>query len=378
MVTTTRRKPKIKTYKSLDDDRCLTYVQKAYIEEGKHGQTSRHFFYKLLGYKAIEFTSHKNSSKNAYAYVCRLLVKARESGKLPWSAVIDPGRRYYGDYSTDLKSYAKTKMGAYISLDPWRGQPQKVEIWVEKEAMAALVRTIVSRTGMKGLDDLRVPVCINKGYGSVTVIKDAAERYGTGKGWTLLYIGDFDPSGLDIDRALRDGLRKYGARPNIERVALTQEDTISLIPMAGLSLKKSDSRYKQFVELYGLEQQGYEIDSLPVHLLRKKLIQKLSLYMDFDAFKKLNELEDAISEQLAKKLDGVLNGTVKRLLKKGVPDSTLSLEEQLRYLLPEDEVAKIASIIVEADSFYDDEDDFEDEDEDEDSDEEDYDEDEDE
>ena len=148
--------------------------------------------------------------------------------------------------------------------------------------------------------------------------------------------------------------------------------------MAGLSLKKSDSRYKQFVELYGLEQQGYEIDSLPVHLLRKKLIQKLSLYMDFDAFKKLNELEDAISEQLAKKLDGVLNGTVKRLLKKGVPDSTLSLEEQLRYLLPEDEVAKIASIIVEADSFYDDEDDFEDEDEDEDSDEEDYDEDEDE
>lgn len=329
MVAVIRRKPKIKTYKSLDDHACLTYVQKAYVEEGRSGQTARHYFYKLLGYKAISFTSHKNSSKNAYAYVCRLLVKARESGTLPWSAVIDPGRRYYGDYSTNLKDYAETKMGSYISLDAWRGQPQRVEIWVEKEAMAALVREMV--------EILRVPVCINKGYGSSTAIHDAAERYGNGKGWTLLYIGDFDPSGLDIDRALRDCLRKYGSRPNIDRVALTQEDTISLIPMAGISLKKTDSRYKRFVELYGASQQGYEIDSLPVHLLKNKLIEKLSLYMDFDALKKLIELENAVNKQLAKELDGVLNGTVESMLNDGVPGSKLSLDKQMLYLLSKEE-----------------------------------------
>ena len=101
-------------------------------------------------------------------------------------------------------------MSSLIMLDFWRGQPQRVEIWVEKEAIAELVKNAVR--------SLRVPVCINKGYGSVTVVKDAAERYGSGKGWTLLYIGDFESSGLDIDRALRDGLKKYGSRPNIVRV----------------------------------------------------------------------------------------------------------------------------------------------------------------
>jgi len=325
----TKHKIKTKTYKSLDDSKCIDLVQRAYVEEGSDGQTARHYYYKLLGYKAVEFTSHKNSSKNAYAFVCRLLVKTRENGRLPWSAVIDPGRKRTSFSSWDLREYANAKMKSLIMLDFWRGQPQKVEIWVEKEAIAELVKNAVR--------SLRVPVCINKGYGSVTVVKDAAERYGNGKGWTLLYIGDFDPSGLDIDRALRDGLKKYGSRPNIVRVTLNQEDTISLIPMAGLSLKKTDSRYKRFVELYGPDQQGYEIDSLPAHILRQKIMEKLNLYMDVDVFKKVVELEDAIDVQLKKQLSGTLNDIVAELLEKGVPDSTLPLIEQHRYLLPKSE-----------------------------------------
>jgi hypothetical protein len=345
---------KTKTYKSLDDNKCIDLVQRAYIEEGSDGQTARHYYYKLLGYKAVEFTNHKNSSKNAYAFVCRLLVKARESGQLPWSAVIDPGRKRTSFSSWDLQEYANIKMKSLIMLDFWRGQPQQVEIWVEKEAIAELVKNTVA--------NYRVPVCINKGYGSVTVVKDAAERYGNGKGWTLLYIGDFDPSGLDIDRALRDGLKKYGSRPNIVRVTLNRDDTISLIPMAGLSLKRTDSRYQKFVELYGPDQQGYEIDSLPARILRQKILEKLNLYMDIGTFEKVIELEDAVDEQLKKQLGGTLNSIVAELLEKGVPDSSLPIIEQHRYLLPKSEFNEQDYEHGEEND-YEDEDDYEDDDE---------------
>ncbi len=326
------RKPRVKTYVSLSDEDCLGYVRRAYVDEGRVGQTSRHYYYKLLGYKAVQLTNHKNSARQAYQYVCRMLVKARRKGLLPWSAVIDPGRRHTTYASWHLKEYAETKTTSYIMLDMWRGQQAKgVEVWVEKDTMMALVNSFVR--------SYRIPVQVNKGYGSAAAIKDASERYGNGKGWTLLYIGDFDPSGLDIDRALRDLLRSHGCRPNIVRIALTQEDTVSLIPNAGLALKPKDPRYKRFIELYGKYQQGYEVDSLPVHLLRQRIMDQLSLYVDIPEFRQMVALEDAIDEMFTEKLSGALDELTESILTDGItsPRLNLTLKQQRRYLLaPED------------------------------------------
>src|SRR5947207_15883407 len=96
--------------------------------------------------------------------------------------------------SWHLREYAEAKMSSYITLDFWRGQEAKcVEVWVEKDTMMAFVDSIVS--------PYRIPVQVNRGYGSAAAIKDASERYGNGRGWTLLYVGDFDSSGVDIDRS---------------------------------------------------------------------------------------------------------------------------------------------------------------------------------
>ena len=122
--------------------------------------------------------------------------------------------------------------------------------------------------------------------------------------------------------------------------------------MAGLSLKKTDSRYNRFIELYGPDQQGYEIDSLPAHILRQKILEKLNLYMDVDALKKVVELEDAIDVQLKKQLSGSLNSIVTELLKSGVPGSTLPLTEQLRYLLAENKLDELGKAIKEAEASY--------------------------
>lgn len=347
MVTKSKvpSKVKVKTYKSKDKEECLAKLKQAYVEEGETGQTSRHFYYKGLGFKIIELNPNvKTSSKNAYAFICRLLVEARKKGKIPWHAVIDPGRSRTSYYGWDLEQYARATIRSSISLDFWRGQPQRLEIWVEKEAMAQIVNGIVGYW--------RIPVNINKGYGSATVIHNAAMRYGKGKGWTLLYIGDFDPSGLDIDRALRDGLKEEGSRPHIVRIALTHKDTTDLIPMQGLGLKQTDSRYKRFVELYTKEQKGYEIDSLPISNLKQKLLEALSIYMDMDLFKKVEELEKAVDEQLEEQLKGALGDLITNLFEKGVPGSSLPLTEQHLYLLAEDKLDELGKAIKEAEASY--------------------------
>lgn len=314
----TKAKPKPKTYDSLPDQECLSYIQRAYVEEGRTGQTSRHYYYKLLGYHVVELLDYPNSSRQAYAYVCRLLVKARRKGLLSWRAVIDPGRRHTSYTSWHLREYAEASMRSSIELDMWRGQEAKgVEVWVEKDTMMAFVDSVV--------DSYRIPVQVNKGYGSAAAIKDAADRYGNGKGWTLLYIGDFDPSGLDIDRALRDVLKDHGCRPNIVRIALTQEDTRTLIPKAGLNLKEKDPRLKRFIELYGPDQQGYEIDSLPAHILRQRILDQLSLYVDLAEFEQVKKLERAVDSLIISKLKGTLDEMTEDILARGISLGNLNL-----------------------------------------------------
>lgn len=332
MGVRTLHKPREKTYISLSDEQCLAYVKQAYIDEGRMGQTSRHYYYKLLGYQAVRLTDHKNSARQAYAYVCRLLVRARRKELLPWSAVIDPGRRHTSYYSWHLNEYAEAKMNSSITLDMWRGQEAKgVEMWVEKDTMMAFVNAIVR--------SYRIPVQVNRGYGSAAAIKDASERYGNGKGWTLLYIGDFDPSGLDIDRSLRDILRSHGCRPNIVRIALTQEDTVSLMPNAGLELKLKDPRYQRFVALYGEAQQGYEVDSLASHLLRQRILEQIALYVDLDELAQVKALERAVNALFSRRLKGTLDELTEAILARGVvsPGLTLDAERQRLYLRAPDE-----------------------------------------
>jgi hypothetical protein len=263
-----------------------------------------------------------------------------------------------------LRAYAEAKTTSAITLDMWRGQEATgVEIWVEKDTMMAQVNSFVR--------DYRIPVQVNKGYGSAAAIKDASERYANGKGWTLLYIGDFDPSGLDIDRALRDILRSHGCRPNIVRIALTQEDTVTLMPNAGLVLKPKDPRYKRFVDLYGKDQQGYEVDSLPVHLLRQRIMDQVSLYVDLDAFEQVKRLERAVNSLFTRQLRGTLDKLTTEILAGGIasPGLTLTPNQQRMYLLPSDEVAEYDEGEVEEDE--EDEADYEDEEDDEEDDDED-------
>jgi hypothetical protein len=109
---------------------------------------------------------------------------------------------------------------------------------------------------------------------------------------------------------------------------------MNLMPNAGLELKEKDPRYKRFVELYGKDQQAYEVDSLASHLLRQRIMNQLGLYVDLDEFAQVKALEQAVNSLFTDELKGTLDDLTKAILAGGVQSDGLTLpyDRQLLYL----------------------------------------------
>ena len=189
-------------------------------------------------------------------------------------------------------------------------------MWTEKDGLFQFLRDIVH--------PYHIEVHVAKGYSSTTVDKRAADRIGTGKGWTLLYVGDHDPTGLDIERKLQDELRFYGSRPQIERVALTLQQAQTLPPSAtSEQVKQGDSRGLAYIKNYG--NRAWEVESLPVHELRDAIRQAIADNgYDFEAMKQAQALEKAANERIEKTLKKALHDEFNALnesaLKTGLAD----------------------------------------------------------
>jgi hypothetical protein len=111
-----------------------------------------------------------------------------------------------------------------------------------------------------------------------------------GKPLRVLYVGDFDPSGMGMsERDLSTRLEAYGAEDfRVIRVALTRVDTIGL-PAFPASDKRKDPRYTWFVGAYGRE--CWELDAMNPNALRDKVDSAIRDYLDRDAWESCQQTE---------------------------------------------------------------------------------------
>lgn len=122
-----------------------------------------------------------------------------------------------------------------------------------------------------------------RGYGSTPLLDQIdAEDFDV-----ILYVGDFDPTGEDIERVLAERLNG-GAE--ITRVAVTpdQVTTYNPPPMPG---KATDPRAPGFTSRHGRLVQ-VEVEALDPNDLRALLDITLSSYWDEDAYGAVVEREE--------------------------------------------------------------------------------------
>jgi hypothetical protein len=241
-----------------------------------------------VGYKLFVANLIASMSKNDMQAVYRLLKEAREDGVIPWHWITDEGRELE-KVSTwaDPQSYARAVARSY-RLDFWGQQPVRVEVWSEKGTIRGVIEPV--------LDEYAVGFRVMHGFSSATVIHDVSEDT-DGRVLIVLYVGDFDPSGMYMsEEDLPARIAKYGGDHIIvKRIALTREQVRDL-PSFPASDKKKDTRYSWFVKHHGTR--CWELDAMDPNDLRDCVEEAIKEQIDPIAWERCELVNQAELESL--------------------------------------------------------------------------------
>lgn len=215
-----------------------------------------------------------NGSINAdpnYKWLGGILRDARLAGLVDWDAIEDRGRqpRRAAEWHS-LSSLVDSAVAAF-RLRRWEGQDYYVELWVEKDALAGVLEPLSEAA--------HVTLMVNKGYSSLSAMKEAAERFQMhdNRQLVLFYIGDHDPSGEDMVRDVRDRLELFGVDVDVRKIALTMDQVKQYRPPPNPT-KMSDSRARDYIAKFG--RQCWEVDALPPDVLAKIVRSAFSRVID--------------------------------------------------------------------------------------------------
>lgn len=249
--------------------------------------TVRQAYYRLVA--ALVIPNTLASYKRLVAH----LTKWRKDGEIDPHAFTDLTRQPEITHGwSSLASFLDAVRYSY-RYDLWYGQAIKPELWLEKQALATIFIPIAKC--------LQVILQVCRGYPSISTLVDAVDR-GVQE---IIYYGDWDPSGIDIDRSIRDEMHHtWGHKLAVKRVALLPQQ-IEQHKLPPVPPKTTDSRTLGFVLAHGSD--TVELDALPPDVLRKMVTASVMEYVDdSDAWETAKKKEQEDQNELGKYIDSLL------------------------------------------------------------------------
>jgi hypothetical protein len=221
--------------------------------------TRRQIYYKLSDNTTLKLNSDLHKRERQIGYVLKL---GRIRKLISMEKIVDRSRPSYGFDTWLSKDEIQQHLSKYFKLDYWQYSNNRIEIWSEKDALSQIIYEIA--------EPYRVPVRVTRGNLSISC------KYHWSGDITVLYVGDFDPSGLWIDISLQ----KYELLKvqNFRRLALLPEH---LEGLPSVPLKRKDPHLKWYKKKYGVNV-GWELDALPPDQLQSLIKEAIEEYIDFD------------------------------------------------------------------------------------------------
>jgi hypothetical protein len=253
------------------------------IAEAAQPITGRGVGYKLFVQKLIP-SMERSDMRRVY----RLLLKAREEGIIPWEWIVDETRGIERVATwSNIEAYVRATMRDY-RRDFWQQQPHRVQVWSEKGTVRGLLAPV--------LDEYAVGFNPVHGFNSGTNTHETAED-DDGRPLIILYVGDFDPSGMfmsEVDLPKRFD-RYEGYHITLQRIALTPAHTPGL-PSFPAADKIKDPRYKWFVANHG--RQCWELDAMDPNDLRDCVEEEITKLIEPDAWARCEVVNRAEQESI--------------------------------------------------------------------------------
>ena len=231
------------------------------------------------------------NNMRSYKRLGDIINRARLSGRLDWDYIVDRTRNLVGNSHWDDPSSIISSAASSFALDKWLGQPVRVEVWVEKEALAGVIGRVAEQR------DVDWFAC--RGYVSQSEMWGAAQRLAgyldAGQEVVILHLGDHDPSGLDMSRDIADRLAMFLApthdadRVEVRRIALNRDQIDQYRPPPNPA-KLTDSRGSAYVREHGNE--SWELDALDPNVLSALIDEHIDSVIDPDLFGEQQTDED--------------------------------------------------------------------------------------
>jgi hypothetical protein len=272
-----------------------------YIKQGIK-LTLRQLYYQMVARGFIP-----NHDK-VYDKLSVLLTDARYNGLIDWEAIEDRVRvpKMHAEWDNVLGLIKSAKYS--YRLPRWADQPYYIELFTEKDALSSVLQPIA--------DDWHIHFCVNRGYSSASAMYDLGkrikERVEAGKRCIILYLGDHDPSGLDMLRDITERNTEFLTKgrdytyPAFEVVpiALTTAQVRQYSPPPNPA-KLTDPRAVWYIAKYG--DKSWEVDALRPEVMIKLVNETIAKYVDMPKLRavKQKEQQDIKSiEDFAKTLLG--------------------------------------------------------------------------
>ena len=258
-----------------------------------HPQSVRHVFYRMTDPRLPEPVE---KTERGYKQVQHRMVIMRRTGILPYHWITDATRRgYFTPTYGDSGDFLRAMAGHYRG-DLWRQSEHYVEVWCESRSIAGTIEDTC--------EELAVSLYPAGGFTSLTLAFESA-RYikaeAAGRPAEIIYVGDYDPAGVLIDRSIEGELCKHLASDvelNFHRIAITPEQ----VDLYDLPTKPRKAGERRAIHI----ERTVEAEAMPANILRDLLRQSVEQFLPDDALQVVKVAEESEREGL-RRIANVLN-----------------------------------------------------------------------
>jgi hypothetical protein len=275
------------------------------------------------------------NTQNNYKRLGEIVNSARLAGLIDWDHITDRTRNLRSRSRWNSPAEIVQAVADQYHVDLWEDQDLRVEVWVEKEALAGVVA--------RAAEPWDCPWFSCRGYVSQSEMWGAARRFmghiEAGQRVVVIHLGDHDPSGIDMTRDIQDRLTKFaytdlhasmgveldddpdesvdwddaafqvgewfltgnpevmqGAAPiEITRIALNMDQIREYQPPPNPA-KLTDSRIESYIAAYG--RQSWELDALDPATLDALISDTIAGLVDDDKFEARKDIRSIARAQL--------------------------------------------------------------------------------
>lgn len=276
---------------SVDDQAMIAQINEILTEYEEQGYdlSLRQLYYQLVSRNLIENT------EPSYKKLGKLVSEARYAGMVDWAMIVDRGRvmlknNHWSSPAEIVKSAANQ-----FRIDRWADQPTYVEVMVEKQALEGVLVPVCQ--------ELDVPFTSNKGYSSSSALYEASKRIierAAGKVTAhIIYLGDHDPSGIDMSRDVLDRLQTFLQYEDVicdlERIALNMDQIREFNPPENPA-KLTDSRSTDYIARFG--RSSWELDAIEPRRLADLVRRAITRQLDGKLWKASGEKQQGMRDEL--------------------------------------------------------------------------------